>query len=162
MSMTQPATSSLEERRSRLERRANVIRSRLMRTIDALDTRRHQVTALSQHAKRLAVPVVATIAGVAIVAFAATVAVARYVKHRRERTLSRRASKLLSSFRPPEPRPPIWEDALRKLTVTLVSIVASEFGKRSVKNLLDGRVPSGRLLVSRNDETGRETALVTR
>ena len=34
---------SVTQRRARLERRANVIRSRLLRTIDALDHRRHQV-----------------------------------------------------------------------------------------------------------------------
>lgn len=162
MSITKTSTTSLEEHRSRLERRANVIRSRLLRTIDALDTRRHQVTALSQHAKRLAVPVVATVAGVAVVAFAGAFALTRYLKHRRERRLSYRASQLLARFQPQERRPPIWEDALRRLTITLVSIVATEFGKRSVKNLLDGRVPDGRLLVSKIDDRNGSTALVTR
>ena len=37
-------SSELEVRRARIERKANVIRSRLLRTLDALDTRRHQVT----------------------------------------------------------------------------------------------------------------------
>lgn len=155
------AKISLEEHRNRLERRANVIRSRLLRTIDALDTRRHQVTELSQHAKRLAVPVAATVAGVALLAFGTAFAVARYVRHRRERTLRYHVSSLLARVRT-EPRPSIVEDALRKLAVTVVSIVASEFAKRSMKNVLDGRVPSGRLLVGKVTDGNGSTALVTR
>ena len=37
-----------------LERRANVVRSRLLRTIDALDSRRHQVEKIGLQAKKLA------------------------------------------------------------------------------------------------------------
>ena len=51
---TKDKALSLDEQRSRLERRANVIRSRLLRTIDALDNRRHQVQEIGHHAKRLA------------------------------------------------------------------------------------------------------------
>lgn len=155
------AKPSIEEHRSRLERRANVIRSRLLRTIDALDTRRHQVAELGQHAKRLAVPVAATVVAVALAAFGTAFVVTRYLKHRRERTLGFRVTQALARVRQ-EPRPSIFEDVLRKLAITVVSIVASEFTKRSVKNVLDGRVPSGRLLVGKVTDGNRTTALVTR
>ena len=122
---------SLEEQRSRLERRANVIRSRLLRTIDALDTRRHQVEELGHHAKRLARPFAFSLAGAAVVAIGTAFAIRAVVEHRRERRFSYRLSKALAPFRT-QVRPPIWKDALRKVTLSVLGILASEAAKRGV------------------------------
>lgn len=136
---------SIEERRERLERRANVIRSRLLRTIDALDTRRHQVVEISGHVKRLAVPAAGIVAGVAVLVAGTTFAIGRMLKHRRERYLSVRLQKWLAPMVQP-PKPSLLEEIVRKLALTTVSIVATELTKRAAKNIVDGRLPSGHLL----------------
>ena len=46
-----PREGSIDERVKRLERKATVIRSRLMQTVDVLDARRHQVAKLGRRAK---------------------------------------------------------------------------------------------------------------
>ena len=129
---------SLSEQRSRLERRANVIRSRLLRTIDALDNRRHQVQEIGHHAKRLAVPAVATVLGVAAVAIGTTFAIRALVEHRRDRNFSHRLAKAVAPFRS-APRPSFWRDALRKMAISAFAVIATELAKRGTKNLLAGR-----------------------
>lgn len=129
---------SLDEQRSRLERRANVIRSRLLRTIDALDNRRHQVQEIGHHAKRLAVPVAASVVGGLVLVAAAAFTVRALVERRRERHFSYRLSKAIGPFRA-EAKPPFWQDALRKVAMTALGIVATELAKRSTHALLDGR-----------------------
>lgn len=129
---------SLDEQRSRLERRANVIRSRLLRTIDALDTRRHQVQEIGHHAKRLAVPVAGSLIGAAVIAAGTVFAIKALVERRRERDFSYRLAKAIQPFRA-EVKPPFWADALRKLALTALTILATEAAKRGSKALLDGR-----------------------
>ncbi len=129
------------EERDRLERRANVIRSRLLRAVDALDTRRHQVAEIGGHVKRLAVPVGAAIIGIALATAAAAFAITRLIKVRAQRRLSARLGKWLA---PKPKRPSIFEDALRKVTVTVLGIVAGELAKRMAKNVMNGRLPEGR------------------
>ena len=128
---------SLAEKRSRLERRANVIRSRLMRTIDALDSRRHQVAEIGHHAKRLAGPVMATAIGVAAVALGTTFAIRALMERRRARHFGFRLSKALAPFRK-EPKRSFWSDALRKVAISALGIVASELAKRGTTRLLVG------------------------
>lgn len=128
---------ALEEQRSRLERRADVIRSRLLRTIDALDNRRHQVTELGHHAKRMAVPIAASVVGIAILAAGTTFAVKALIERRRERRFGYRLAKALAPFRQP-PRTPFWQDALRKVTLTALGIIASELVKRGAHGALQG------------------------
>ncbi|MDB4935882.1 MAG: hypothetical protein JWP87_2854 [Labilithrix sp.] len=135
---TQPKALSLKEQRSRLERRANVIRSRLLRTIDALDTRRHQVQEIGHHAKRLAMPAVAGLVGIAVVAAGTAVAIRALVERRRERDFRYRLSKAIAPFRRPD-KAPFWQDALRKLALTAIGILASELAKRGVQGALGGR-----------------------
>lgn len=135
---TQDKTLSLTEQRSRLERRANVIRSRLLRTIDALDTRRHQVQEMGHHARRLAVPALASVLGVAAVALGTTLAVRALVERRRERSFSYRLSKAIAPFRAP-PRPSFWGDALRKLALSAIGIVGTELAKRGAMGLIAAR-----------------------
>lgn len=133
---------SLAERRSRLERRANVIRSRLLRTVDALDVRRHQVVEVTHHVKRLATPMALTVLGAAAVITAAGLGIRAFVRSRRERHLSYRIQRALEPYRHPK-RPSLLEEALRKVTLTFVSIAATELAKRGAKNVLDGRLPTG-------------------
>jgi hypothetical protein len=131
-------TLAIEEQRSRLERRANVIRSRLLRTIDALDTRRHQVTEIGHRAKRLAVPVIATVIGVAVLAAGATFAIRAQFELRRERRFGYRLAKSLAPLRRKE-RPPFWQEALRKVTLATLGVIASALVKRGAKAMSEGR-----------------------
>jgi hypothetical protein len=136
---------SIRERRERLERRANVIRSRLLRTIDALDVRRHQVTEIGGHVKRLALPVGGVVVGVALLVAGTTFAIGRLLKRRKDRLLSTRFKKWLAPMVQP-PKPSLLEEVVRKLTLTFVGIVGGELARRASKNVFDGRMPSGHLL----------------
>jgi hypothetical protein len=128
-------TVSLEEHRSRLERRANVIRSRLLRTIDALDERRHQLQEIGHHAKRLALPIGAAFVGVVVLTAGAALGVRALVRHRAERRLGYRVSAALAPLRR-ERRLPFWNEALRKVALTAFGILASELTKRGARFLL--------------------------
>lgn len=136
---------SVAERRARLERRANVIRSRLLRTIDALDHRRHQVAEVTHHAQRLAKPVAVAAAGMAVACLAIGLGVRALVKSRRERSLSYQVNRMMERFHV-EKRPSILEDVLRKAAVSVTTIVAAELARHGAKNLLDGRMPLERSL----------------
>lgn len=140
MSTKTKVALSLEEQRSRLERRANVIRSRLLRTIDALDNRRHQVQEIGHHAKRLAVPVGASVIGFLVLAAGSTFAIRALAERRRERSFTYRFSKALAPLRQP-PRRPFWRDAVRKVALAAIGIVASELVKRGAHGLLAERRP---------------------
>lgn len=138
---------SIEERRSRLERRANVVRSRLLRTIDALDVRRHQVTELGQHAKRLARPVGGAILGIMVVTAGVTFGVLRFIRSRREERLDYRVSHFLDRFRQ-EPKPSFFQEAIRKVVLVALGVLANELTKRMAKNVLAGRSPDGHLMLA--------------
>ena len=125
------ARTILEEQRSRLERRANVIRSRLLRTLDVLDTRRHQVTDLGHQAKRMALPLGASLLGAVVIAAGTTLAVRAFLENRREQSFAYRVSKSLAPLRREE-RPPFWQEAARKVAVTAVSLIATQLMKRGV------------------------------
>lgn len=135
---------SLTEQRARLERRADVIRSRLLRTIDALDNRRHQVQEIGHHAKRLAAPVGASLIGMVAIGVGTTFAIRALMERRRERSFTYRLGKALAPLREP-PKPPFWQDALRKIALTAIGIVATELVKRGAHGLLAERRPVGLL-----------------
>ncbi len=134
---------SPEEHRKRLERRANVVRSRLLRAIDALDARRHQVEVIGVQAKKLALPAAATFLGVAVVTLGAVLGIRSIIKRRHERLLSVRFANAIERWRPPK-KPSLLEDVGRKALASLVTIVTSEIARRSMKNVFDGRLPDGR------------------
>ncbi len=129
---------ALEEQRSRLVRRANVIRSRLLRTIDALDTRRHQVTAIGHQAQRLAVPLGGALLGAIVLAAGTTIAIRSMVENRREQSLAYRLSKSLAPLRREE-RPPFWQEAARRIALTALTIVAAQAAKRGIAYLIEER-----------------------
>jgi hypothetical protein len=142
---TKPKELSLTEQRSRLERRANVIRSRLLRTIDALDNRRHQVQEIGHHAKRLAAPVGASLIGMVAIGVGTTFAIRALMERRRERSFTYRLSKALAPLRQ-EPRRPFWREALRTVALTAIGMVATELVKRGTHGLLAERRPIGLLV----------------
>ncbi len=137
---------SIEERRSRLERKAEVIRSRLFRHVDALDARRHQVTEVGRRAKETIPAAIGVVlasgallgVGIGLITWA--------VRSRKKHLLSYRISKAIEPFRV-EKRPSMFAEVGRKLLVTAVTIVASELTKRAAKNAFDGRVLDGALAV---------------
>ncbi len=138
------AALSLDAQRSRLERRANVIRSRLLRTIDALDNRRHQVQEIGHHAKRLAAPVGASVIGMIAVAAGTTFAIRALLERRRERSFTYRLSKALAPLRQ-EARPQFWQHALRQVAIAALGVVATELIKRGAHKLLTEKGPIGLL-----------------
>ncbi|HSO38011.1 MAG TPA: hypothetical protein VLT33_36035 [Labilithrix sp.] len=121
----------LEEQRSRLERRANVLRSRLLRTVEVLDKRRHQVTELGHQAKRLALPLGGALLGAIVVAAGTTLAVRAFLENRREQRFGYRLSKSLAPLRREE-RPPFWQEAARKIAMTAIGMIATQLMKRGV------------------------------
>jgi len=136
--MSQGTKAALEEHRSGLERRANVIRSRLLRTVDALDHRRNQIQEIGHHAKRLALPVAAAFVGVVVLTAGAALGVRALFRQRRERRIEYRLSKALAPLRR-EKRQPLWQEVLRKVALTAFGILASELSKRGARVLLVGR-----------------------
>jgi hypothetical protein len=121
-----------------LERRANVVRSRLLRTIDALDSRRHHVEAIGAHAKRLAVPVAASFAGVVVLTVGVVLGIRSLVQHR-GRTPMKNALARLDRWRAPR-RPSLFEEVGRKALTAVVTIIATEVARRTLKNVFDGRI----------------------
>lgn len=137
---------SVDEHISRLERRARVIRSRLLRTVDALDTRRHQVTDAVVVAKHEAPKIGLSVLGIVAAAAGSVLGTRAYLKSRKERLLAYRAKRFIAQFRV-EKRPSFAIVLLQKATVTAVTIVVTEAMRRVAKNTIDGRLPDGRLAV---------------
>lgn len=145
-----PPSSALspEERISRLERRANVVRSRLVRAVAALDTRRQQVAEVGRQAKRLVGPALVAAAGVtAVLGLAVGFALVRKRKTLGQRVTAELAGLDLGRFVRREPT--LGRRLLERTALTLASVAAGEIGRRVAKNAADGRLPDGRLAVGR-------------
>jgi hypothetical protein len=118
-----------------LERKANVVRSRLMRTIDALDRRRHRAVATTEHLERAAAPVAAMV--FALLTVGSGVA---YVAHRASVRRHRNAWRNLLARRlaPSRPaRPSFFAEAARRAALALIMIAVQELGKRAVRHALE-------------------------
>lgn len=137
---------SVDEHMSRLERRARVIRSRLLRTVDALDARRHQVSDAVVVVKREAPRIGLSLLGLVAVAAGTVLGIRSYVRSRKERLLTTRVRRFVTQLRP-ERRPPFALVMFQKVTLTVVTMVVTEATRRAMKNALDGRLPDGRLAV---------------
>lgn len=137
---TESLAIDLDEQRSRLERRGNVIRSRLIRAIDALDNRRHHVQEIVHDAKRLAIPIAGSLFGVVVIAAGTTFAIRAHAQPRRKPSFSYRLAKALAPFRV-EPKPSFWQDALRKVALTIIGVVATEVATHGARALLGSRDP---------------------
>lgn len=129
---------SVAEQRSRLERRANVIRARLVRAIDALDLRRHQVQKIGHDAKRLALPVAGSLFGIVVLAAGTTFALRAVMERRRERYFGYRFAKAIAPFRAPA-RPTFWGEAFRRVALTVIGIVAAEVATRGARRYFEAR-----------------------
>ena len=116
-----------------LERKANVARSRLMRTIDALDRRRHHLVAVGENIERAAIP-----AGAITVGVVALGTVAAYAAHRASVKRHQNAWRnvLARTFAPP-PRPSFFAEAGRKVALALITLAIQEVGKRAIHGPLD-------------------------
>lgn len=137
---------SVEEHMKMLERRANVVRSRLVRAVDALDTRRHQVTEIGEQAMEAAPKVGLSVLGIAALTAGSFLGLRAYLKSRRERVFGYRLKRLIGTFRV-EKKPPFAVEALQRLAMTALTALATEATRRALKNVVDGRLPDGRMAV---------------
>ena len=144
--------SSVEEKKSPdekmelLERRAKVVRSRLLRAVDALDARRHQVVEIGDTAKKLAVPAAAAVVGVAAVLGLGAFALGMAFRSRRKATFVERAAEAIRDL-DLSPRPSLGKRVFDRAAITIVSVATAELARRAVKNIIDGRLVDGRLAV---------------
>ena len=138
---------SPEEKVKMLERRANVVRSRLFRAVDALDARRHRVVELGDTARKIAGPASLVVLGIAGLFGASAIAFGLAVKKRRRPpTLGSALGSALRGLVVVRP-PSLTRRLVEKAVLALVSVAATELGRRAVHNAIDGRTPDGRLAV---------------
>jgi hypothetical protein len=149
---------SVEEHMKMLERRANVVRSRLLRAVDALDTRRHQVTEIGVQAKEAAPKVGLSLLGIAALSAGSFLGLRAYLKSRRQRMLSYRVQRFFGSSFPlrVEKKPSFAAEAFQRLAMTALTVLVTEATRRSLVNVFDGRFPDGRLAVGQALEAHRE------
>lgn len=148
-----PVEPTPSERMRRLERRADVVRSRLVSAVAALDTRRHQVVEIGRQAKKLARPAALSAVGVAAVVGLGAMALGFALTRRRkpktlgDHLLARIEDLDLGRFVRREPS--LLRRLAEKTALSLVSVIAAETARRAMKNLVDGRLPDGRMAVGR-------------
>lgn len=147
---------SVEEHMKMLERRANVVRSRLLRAVDALDTRRHQVTEIGVQAKEAAPKVGLSVLGIAALTVGSVLGLRSYLKSQRERAFGYRVQRLLGTFRV-EKKPSFAAEAFQRIAMTAITVLVTEATRRSLKNVVDGRMPDGRLAVGNALEAHHQT-----
>jgi hypothetical protein len=134
------------DRTKLLERRANVVRSRLLRAVDALDTRRHQVTEVGVQAKEAAPKIGLSLVGIAALSAGTVLGLRAWLRSRRERQLAYRLNRFIDSFRV-ERKPSFAVEALQRVVTTAVTVLVTEATRRALANAVDGRMPDGRLAV---------------
>jgi hypothetical protein len=142
---------SLDERMQCLERRAKIVRSRLLRAVDALDVRRHQVVRATKRAKGMAINAALAVFGVAVLVGAGAFVAGKALRMRRGHRIGYRLGQAMKGLklarRPSEPS--LARRLVERLTLSVLSIVAGEIAKRASKNALDGRFLDGRLAAGR-------------
>ena len=144
----------VDERMKRLERRAKVIRSRLLRAVDALDARRHHVVEIGTHAKEVAKPAALSLLGIAALFGASVFAFSLALKAKRRRSLKFRLTEGLKDLQLGKrldlfPQPSLSRRIFEKVTLSVMTFAATELAKRMSKNVVDGRLLDGRLAVGR-------------
>ncbi|HVH41677.1 MAG TPA: hypothetical protein VM925_05020 [Labilithrix sp.] len=138
------------ERVARLERKAKVIRSRLLRAVDALDARRHQVVEVGHQARAIAMPAAISLIGIAALFGVSVLAFGAALRSRRRLSISNRLSDGVShALRRVElaRQPSFGRRVFEKVALTVVTFAVGELAKRAAKNMADGRLPDGRLAV---------------
>ena len=134
-----------DDRMRRLERKARAIRARLLRTLDVLDERRHQIQHVKaeaqtfvRQARSLAKPIGLGLLGASALAIAGVYFLGHALLARRRRSLSWRVSNTVDQLRRGRP-PALGRRLVERLVLTVGSIIAAEIAKRSSRNLLEGR-----------------------
>lgn len=141
------STEEIRERTERLERRAKVVRSRLLRAVDALDERRHQVERITTHAKEIALPAAAATVGVLALFGLSAACFSAAIRRRRRLTLGQRAAEMVRGM-DLVPRPSFARRAAEKVALTFLSYAVTEVARRTLKNVVDGRLTDGRLAIA--------------
>lgn len=136
------------ERMQRLERRANVIRDRLFRAVDALEHRRHQVVQIGTQAKKMVKPAAISLLSAAALVGVGAVALGFALRTRRRRSLKGAVSRALQGL-DIVPQRSLSRRIVESVTLSVLTFAATELAKQVTKNFLDGRLPSGRLMVGR-------------
>ncbi|MBN9160926.1 MAG: hypothetical protein BGO98_02085 [Myxococcales bacterium 68-20] len=137
-----------DERTELLERRARIIRSRLLRVVDTLDARRHHIAEVVVHAKLRAKSAALSLIGIGAHFGASLFAVSLALKARRRRSLSYRVSEALRRLDLGKrlnlvARPSFGRRVFDTITISVITFAASEVAKRVTKNLVDGRPAQG-------------------
>lgn len=143
---------SPHERMARLERRAEILRSRLVRAVDAIDQRRHQVVEVGKRAKAMAKPAIMTLVGIGAVIGIGAFAVGAAIRSRRQRSLKMRLSDGLAGTLAKVDRarePALHRKMFERVAMTAATFLVSELAKRMTKNFADGRFPNGQLALGR-------------
>ena len=138
-------TETVVTKHELLQRKANIVRSRLLRTIDALDQRRHKVVDVGEDAvaivKRAALPVGMALGGLLVVGSGIALALQRRAERARRRTLGYWIGKAF--LPPPPPRPNFLLEALRKAGIAVIVSVATEIAKRQATAFAEsGKLPA--------------------
>jgi hypothetical protein len=126
------------DRRALLEQRAEAVRSRLERRLDALDERRDRVLALAQRATQPPVNVI-------LIGTASLVGVA-YLVHRLRQAPSRRRRVSSFSRGPARQRDGFLKKALKRAALSFVATLAQRLSTRGLDQLLPEAPPPRRAL----------------
>lgn len=136
----------IERQREILERKANVVRSRLLRAVDALDARRHQIQRIGEQAKSLALPTGLAVLATAALLGASVLSFTMARRRKRKNSLKWRVSRAVQDMDLIR-QPTLLERVLEKVTLTVATMATTEIARRLAKNAADGRLPGGRLAV---------------
>lgn len=129
-----PQSASPDTRR-RLERRAEVVKSRLLRHIDALDERRHQVTDLGHKAKEVGQRLAGVVAGGALLVGGVIGLAVWGLRARKNRRLENRVAKAFAPLRRAT-QPSLLSEAVRRAVLTLVPLLIGQVASRVTKRAL--------------------------
>ena len=148
------------ERMRLLEQKANVIRSRLLRAVDVLDTRRHQVVEMGAHARQMVKPVALSLLGIAALFGVGALAVGLAVAARRRRSFGGQVSHALQKL-DLVAQPSLARRVFERITLSMMTVAATELAKRMTKKIVDGRLAGHRRLAGGavRDHDERELAL---
>lgn len=124
------------DRRALLEQRAEAVRSRLERRLDALDERRDRVLALAQRVTQPPVNVI-------LIGTASLVGVA-YLVHRLRQGPSRRQRRSMLTRPSPRQRDGFVKKALKRAALSFVATLAQRLSTRGLDQLLPEEAPAPR------------------
>jgi hypothetical protein len=142
----------LDDRVKRLESRAEVVRERFLHAVDAIDERRRQVAAMGREARTKAKPVALTVLGITALFGLSAYAFLSAIRARVRRPFQlirgfSRGSNIVGTRRAwlgRAERPTFLRRVLESVTLALATLAARELAERTMKNFVDGRLPSGR------------------